>query len=482
MINLPASAAAVQSTSASRLSLKISEVIAISVSSPCDSASYAGNDVTLSLDPQAGGVLSTCPNVVTVSTNTTGFQLSFKSSGANMIHTTNSSYTIPPTANTVPNTLAANTWGYAVPASDSANHSTVGIPSAITSAFDSSYANRVDATPIPTDKYAKAPTTDATIKDLDITDSGASMQNNKTTVYYGVAANLATTAGAYKTTITYTAIGEEVPPVPELACVSGDQFKGYLGAMQNNTFSSLSAVGDTGIAVDSRNDQQYCVGRLADEHIWMLNNLKIDNLTVDSTNADLNTESNTYISDDGSKLAFSIPGKIASTLISSDDPIVYGPIPVTTGPCVGNVDGYDDADINSECFGGYLYNWSAATAGESTTTMPASSGDAPNSICPANWRLPIGDPTDGDFYELYDVYSNDLDDFLFSGPFRGTFAGRVSSGYFNSQGEIAAFWSATGSSYDTDDAFNMSFDSHYVAVDLSSNSRAHGFAVRCILR
>ena len=59
---------------------------------------------------------------------------------------------------------------------------------------------------------------------------------------------------------------------------------------------------------------------------------------------------------------------------SHDAAHAYGPVPGDAGSGATNY--------------GYLYNWPAVTAGETQATMPAGSGNAPNSICPANWRLP----------------------------------------------------------------------------------------------
>jgi uncharacterized protein (TIGR02145 family) len=271
----------VQAESSSDLNLKVGEVISLTISSPCDSASYSGNDVTISLTPKSTGAFSSCPNIVTVGTNTTGFQLLFKSSNANLVNTVTSSYTIPSSANTTPNKLAVNTWGYAIPTSATADHNIVGIPSAILSVFDSSYTARTDTNPVPNDKYAKTPTSDAIVKKVDNTITNPTLQNNQTTIYYGVATDLLTRSGAYKTAITYTAIGEEIPPVPEVVIVpdiastvsptgngttrgvDGPQFS--LTAVSNINFGANPAVtiGDqacTDITVNSAGTAMTCTG------------------------------------------------------------------------------------------------------------------------------------------------------------------------------------------------------------------------------
>jgi uncharacterized protein (TIGR02145 family) len=282
----------VQAESAtSDLVLKVGEVISLSISSPCDSASYTGNDVTISLTPKSTGTFSSCPNIVTVGTNTTGFQLLFKSSGTNLVNTITSSYTIPSTTNTTPNKLVVNTWGYAIPAAADTNHDVIGIPSAILSVFDSNYATRTDSNPIPADKYAKAPITDAIIKQVDNTITSPTLQNNQTTVYYAAATDLTTRSGMYKTAITYTAIGEEIPdppaptPPPNMATkttrivpnfastatpsgngtgTNGPQFSFYGSGFGANPVVTIDGKPCTDVVVNSAGTAMTCTGPVAD--------------------------------------------------------------------------------------------------------------------------------------------------------------------------------------------------------------------------
>lgn len=114
--------------------------------------------------------------------------------------------------------------------------------------------------------------------------------------------------------------------------------------------------------------QDYRIAKLADNQCWMLDNLKLgsteDTLTL--TPSDSNVASN-----------FTLPQVTTTGTPDYDNPGVYGPVPGDTG---ANATNY-----------GYLYNWSAATAGESRTSHDETSGNAPYSVCPANWRLPTID-------------------------------------------------------------------------------------------
>jgi hypothetical protein len=172
--------------------------------------------------------------------------------------------------------------------------------------------------------------------------------------------------------------------------------------------------------VDARNEQEqyYLVGKLADGHCWLLNNLKI---TPDEiANADPS------LSDPD--LDFELLDGISEPSADYDydgwTPKYYDP---------GGSD-----DITLETFYGYQYNWCAMTGGTGCNDpgfmggMEAQSTSYPT-ICPAGWVMPTGvmnDPwswlsgEDGnrDYYNLnYSInsdnpWSNNLG---FSSPFRG---------------------------------------------------------------
>jgi uncharacterized protein (TIGR02145 family) len=137
-----------------------------------------------------------------------------------------------------------------------------------------------------------------------------------------------------------------------------------------NTMTTYDGTNEDAVVTlnDPRGDgQTYRVAKLADGNCWMLDNLKLGSTSGATalTPADSNVGSN-----------FSLPQLATTGTADPDNPGAYGPVPGDTG-----------AGATSY---GYLYNWSAATAGESTTSHDETAGNAPYSICPANWRLPIG--------------------------------------------------------------------------------------------
>ncbi|MFO0886951.1 MAG: FISUMP domain-containing protein [Candidatus Saccharimonadales bacterium] len=232
---------------------------------------------------------------------------------------------------------------------------------------------------------------------------------------------------------------------------------------------------------DTRGDnQEYQVAKLADGNCWMLNNLKLGSTTstITLTPSDTNIASN-----------FTLPQLTTAGTADYDNPGAYGPIPGDTGAGQTNY--------------GYLYNWSAATAGESRTSHTETDGDAPYSICPSGWRLPTVGFTE-EYDEIEDEYSyiasgdySNLDisfggtgqyadsganiaKWQHDGPFRGVLAGGWDEG-FDGQGGFGFLWSRSAYSVDVGSAVNAVF--YAGGVGPGGNApRGYGLAVRCLLQ
>ena len=226
--------------------------------------------------------------------------------------------------------------------------------------------------------------------------------------------------------------------------------------------------------------QTYEVAKLADNRCWMLNNLKLGSTsgTITLTPSDSNVASN-----------FTLPQLTTTGVNDYDNARAYGPL-TSAGDTGSSATNY-----------GYLYNWSAATAGESRTTMPAGSGNTPHSICPASWRLPTGgdwdaptnefstlnarmaglsgvtDPgyTDSNYWDT-PFYQN----WQTTGPFKGVFSGAWWDGSFLDQGDYGYVWSSSANPDNADNAFFASFYSDEVYPG-DNNNRDVGMAVRCLL-
>jgi len=308
------------------------------------------------------------------------------------------------------------------------------------------------------------------------TTSGA-ISNDTTVVTLDFTIDSTVTEGQKALKLAY-AIADNTPSGPTLQSFTTSQ----CNALPTYTGANEEAIVTL---TDARDTKTYQVAKLADNHCWMLQNLKLGSTTgtMTLTPSDTNIASN-----------LTLPQVVASYSIYDeeaidylfDNPVVFGPIPGDTGTGSTNY--------------GYLYNWSAATAGESRTSHTEEDGDAPYSICPANWRLPTASRIyDEDLEE--DVYSGDFSDldiafggtgepagsgepniaqWQYNGAFKGVFSG-VWLGVFDFQGDVGLFWSASAHPGYADDAFSAGF----AAVEVypaDGHGRYTGFSVRCLLQ
>jgi len=286
--------------------------------------------------------------------------------------------------------------------------------------------------------------------------------------------------GSYVIELIYTLTANE--PISEPPIIPITPLTTGCGAMGNNmgrvesmqTFVDTWDIYDYGVATDSRNGQDYYICKLPDEHVWMLNNLKISLFDV----AD-----NPELSNAGINISALETQTVPSTSGSSyDQPLYYDP-PGST------------SDITDETFYGYLYNWCAATGGTTTTCKAGAVPDnATTDICPANWRLPMVRLAN-EFAWLNAKMNNPsataphgtssdssyVENWQFTGPFQGVFSGRWSGDVFNSQGTHGDFWSSNRDSQGF--ALYLGFSSSVVdSVDSGTGgTRTHGYAIRCLL-
>ncbi len=227
---------------------------------------------------------------------------------------------------------------------------------------------------------------------------------------------------------------------------------------------------------DSRggSTQTYQVAKLADGNCWMLDNLKLGSTTgtLELTPQDTNIVSNLTLPQVTASAPMDTQEEIDALL---DTPFVFGPVPGDTNSGATNY--------------GYLYNWSAATAGESRTSHDENAGNAPYSICPANWRLPTGGPG-GEFSALDIAFGGtgnganngepNIALWQHDGPFKGVFSGYW-LGEFGYQGGGGVFWAASAHPGSADYAFFAYFYADEV-VPADSYVRFAGFSVRCLLQ
>jgi hypothetical protein len=453
----------------SDLNLSVNPVVSLSISN-CDTTNNPNPEtVTLSIEPSSTGTFgSTCQNI-NVAANTPGYSLSIKSSSTDLLYQNPTSITPAPIVASTdklidsPATLPNDSWGFAI--EDQLN-------------FSTTYTtNDADNT------YAKLLTTDQTIYQTDKALGEDPAPLSSFTAYYGAKLTLATIAGEYKTTITYTAIGEEIPEPVYTACVNGPLFKGNIGDIRDAaTTTGDWVVGNTGIANDTRGDgQEYCISKLADENVWMLNNLKLGSFNEDIllTPVDTNVTA-----------SWTLP-KIGNAIEGIYEmPRLYAFVDGQSG-FSSSIPNSKETDINSQNFAGYYYNWCAATAGMISTTCRLNNITMPTvatqDICPANWRIPTGGNS-GEFDALSSAMAvaNDnspYENFQFTKPFRGVIAGRHvgNSPGWNYQGLAGYIWSASHKLDSYTAAYGLFLSDSNINTGWNIVD-SDGLSVRCLLR
>ncbi len=190
-----------------------------------------------------------------------------------------------------------------------------------------------------------------------------------------------------------------------------------------NWEDDLSSPGDSVQAIDIRDGKAYWVTRLADGHIWMTQNLDFDIDTAKTythNDTDLGWDPNSFDSNatwkpDTTNGKYNLP--VNGTSVpdwSNQNNYPYSADPGDVYYYTSNSEA-NDIKYNSlsECIAanhtekdckryhaGNYYNWTAAIASNNSSSLTTQYTNAPNSICPAGWRLPIATNADQSIYEF----------------------------------------------------------------------------------
>ena len=218
---------------------------------------------------------------------------------------------------------------------------------------------------------------------------------------------------------------------------------------------------------DTRDNQMYTVVKLKDGNVWFANSLNLGGTLL---NGNL-TSSNTNLSTTVTKATFEGWRKSRGTqTLSSAEYIQLTPGNSTTGSFV---------DPTSGVAYGTLYNFCAASGGNSTVCADTVASNPGYDICPSGWRLPTGN-TNGEFDKLYAQYNSkqSMRNSIVQGG-----AGFALSGYFDDgppeyQGSSGYYWSSTRK--DNTFMYDLIISGSVNAV--GSNGRGNAFAIRCILK
>ena len=309
-------------------------------------------------------------------------------------------------------------------------------------------------------------------------------------------------------------------PIPT-ACSTPVPNITYMQDITNSNYSTVMSSLEAEQAYylkDARDGEPYCVSKLADGGLWMLDNLRLDlsdGRILENTTA-LNTNSTetalgymknggATISDQYSTLRFNRfdwSKSYAHNYMSGATSISAGPCFGTD--CTGNTDfEHWTKDTTTTSYGGgtgkigIFYNYCAASGGTYCWGKDESVGDSPTTdpkqdtiydidgdICPAGWHLPTGN-NNGEFAALLGAYNNNFDttdpssvQHLLSTPLAGRYVSNMASSQNNYHGTRGYFWTSTYTSASEMGAFWV--DSGSATLNDSSN-RGYGLPIRCKL-
>ena len=320
-----------------------------------DTLTIAVDDAELDIAPSADGAFGAVMQAVKVTAPTeAGYTLGVYADSADLVNEEDKKSVIAGLEESAVNVaLTANAWGFSLEKTEDA-------ATAVWSAMPS------------------AGTGLAILKNTQT----ATAKDDTTNVYYGVNANTDLPLGKYSTVINYVAVANNpVIYMQDVATVKAE----------------LTEVGDTMEAVDMRDNKTYWVTKMADGNIWMAQNLDLDldsTKTYTSEDTDVSTtwkpSSSTHPQDEPT-------WEKSTTAPESYDPgDVYYYNSATTGDDIAYSSLEDciaDNHTSDECAHyhvGNYYNWSAAIADNDTSDMNTAFENAPGSICPAGWNLPMG--------------------------------------------------------------------------------------------
>ena len=228
-------------------------------------------------------------------------------------------------------------------------------------------------------------------------------------------------------------------------------------------------VGDTTSLVDSRDDSNYIVAKLADGYYWMTQNLR-------------------YLGDTGSATGTMTIGNNNSNASNTSTPITLYSL---NSSDAGNFSAYSDHCDSTNGYNyacvydsgstdtGVWYNYYAATA--STISTNSNNTAATEDICPAGWHLPTGSNTTSGT-DINKLVGNTTDGW--QDPTTGLTAfsavagGNYNNGSLSNTGR-GYWWSATASS--TTYRYSLYYNSSNGQFNGNGYSnRYSGRCVRCV--
>ncbi|MBQ8156409.1 hypothetical protein IJ101_01335 [Candidatus Saccharibacteria bacterium] len=361
--------------------------------------------------------------------------------------------------------------------------------------------NNVSGSSIPTivnnfDSLSLVPTTYTKVAEYNAATTASS--TSAITTKYGAYIAIGHPAGTYTGKVKYTLVhpstepAPKVPPTPPTSCNTPVPDVTYMQEITSSNKATILAQLTEGNAYylrDSRDEEPYCVSKLKDGNMWMLDNLRLD--LTDSTTMAALTASNTNATE------------ISLTSLRSGNRSAgnqYASASFATWDSNSTTNVYDRAKANaadkdtvnddsSKNYGngshkyGVYYNYCAASAGSYCYGYYAAPDgrNATQDICPAGWRMPTGDSS-GEYQALYDEYSSASEGqaVAFKNALSTPLSGAFNEGSAYDQGAYGYFFSSTrgNRSY----MYLSYVDAFKVFPPQGMGYRHYGYSVRCLLQ
>ena len=325
------------------------------------------------------------------------------------------------------------------------------------------------------------------------TDTGSNATGSTLTTTYAAYISKTQAADTYTGKVKYVLVHPNdaptpvVPPAPATSCNTPVPNITY---MQDITSSNIATVlasltEDAPYYLrDSRDKEPYCVSKLKDGNLWLLDNLRLDLSDADTlaavaeTNTNASATSLSYLKNGGGTTSDQYA--ITSVAKWTDSPTYTSDYSYSDPLIVTSVSGWSkDTTITSNGSGkiGVYYNYCAASAGSycygNGTSYGTSTGDATEDLCPAGWRMPTGGDS-GEYQALYTAYSSDATNY------RNALSTPLSGDFYNiayGQGTYGAFWSSTR----INDYVMYILTVGSSVTPVNGNSRYYGYSMRCLL-
>ena len=426
---------------ASEISISVGQVLSVHLDS---------DDLQFDIAPTVEGTFVKKTVSASVSTNSAaGYELYMSStSDKTSLEGTRTSMKITSdfTGTKTSDTMAINTWGYSL---DATNFNAI-----------PSKQNQITL-----QNYSSLPP----------------VANRTVAVNFGVKVDRTLPAGKYSNTMVFSVIAHEqtstifdISYMQEMTpqiCQATTTPVQYTTTITNVHTTDTSKIPVTTLT-DRRDGKTYTVAKFNDGQCWMTDNLALE-LSKDHPLTSLTSDLHTVAK------------------WTPENGTAY-----TTGTWPSDVTTAKDRSYYDPDFGVY-YNWTAATAGHTTEPVNTTIED---SICPKGWRLPVRQGTRS-YNELMAPYFFVYEDDLFSGamhlqasgyyPFGsghvdGTPGWTDTAGTSYPNGGQAWLWEATSSEDAAGEAYAFYVgkgNDKYPGKDSArSTIKAHGLSVRCVAR